>query len=70
MNGQSRAGVFEDIATRILRAVSELREAVANGTAADPGAATALADQMEGYADSVLKGEHAPSRGLATRERG
>ena len=57
MNAHVSPGLFNDIALRIQRAVEELRMAVRDGTAADPAAASDLADRMERYADSVLAGE-------------
>ncbi|MBL9009773.1 MAG: hypothetical protein JNL56_01205 [Alphaproteobacteria bacterium] len=54
MNAHTRDGVFDDIALRILRAVEELRAAIADGSAADPAAARELADRMERYAASVV----------------
>lgn len=56
MNAHIPSGMFNEIAERILRAVAELRAAVADGTAADPKAAEELADRMERYAASVLEG--------------
>jgi hypothetical protein len=57
MNAHASQSLFNDIALRIQRAVEDLRAAVADGTAADPAAATDLADRMERYAESVLAGE-------------
>lgn len=57
MNAHVSPGLFNDIALRIQRAVEDLRNAVRDGTAADPAAASDLADRMERYADSVLADE-------------
>lgn len=57
MNAHVTSGLFSDIALRIQRAVADLRAAVKDGTAADPAAATDLADRMERYAESVLVGD-------------
>lgn len=57
MNAHVTPGLFNDIALRIQRAVADLRTAVRDGTAADPAAASDLANRMERYADSVLAGE-------------
>ncbi len=57
MNAHVMPGLFDDIALRIRHAVEDLRSAVRDGTAADPAAASDLADRMERYADSVLAGE-------------
>jgi hypothetical protein len=63
LNAHIQNGLFDDIALRILRAVAELRAAVADGSASDPQAAQELADRMERYAESVLKSEDpAPGR--------
>jgi len=56
MNTHLAPGLFSDIALRIQDAVADLRSAVKDGTAADPVAATDLADRMERYAESVLAG--------------
>ena len=57
MNAHVTSGLFDSIVLRIQRAVEDLRAAVRDGTAADPAAASDLADRMERYADSVLAGE-------------
>lgn len=63
MNAHIPDGMFDDIAHRILRAVDELRTAIADGSVADPIAARELADRMQRYADSVLSAEADPGRG-------
>ena len=62
MNAHIPDGMFDDIAHRILRAVDELRSAIADGSVADPVAARELADRMQRYADSVLANAVEPRR--------
>ncbi|BCW87337.1 hypothetical protein sos41_04660 [Alphaproteobacteria bacterium SO-S41] len=62
MNAHIPDGMFDDIAHRILRAVDELRTAIADGSVADPIAARELADRMQRYADSVLVAQADPGR--------
>ncbi len=49
MNAQLCANMFEDTLNRIRRAVDDLRQAIADGTATDPKAAADLVDRMEHY---------------------
>ena len=61
MNAHTPDSLFNDIALRILRAVEELRAAVADGSAADPAAARELADRMELYAAGVVSTAPVPA---------
>lgn len=49
MKARVSAHMFEDTVGRIRRALDDLRRAIADGTAADVGAATELAERMEHY---------------------